>query len=309
MDRERTKIIAPIVAAPIPPHLMAVTRSCEGGGSSPAKKAPTSIEPAPSTKQARAARRNRVFVLPFPSGVLGSTVMPQGWHNAITNGERRSQLRQPASAALVRCSDMPLGFDQTQRWPDDEGVPTVKIREGLSNAPFAVAAVATGLPMGLGLLFIPPLIAPGPGHWVVSLIGAAVAGTVFGVIMAHIIRNERSRMGGVDTAVSVNRAIASRTAPPDAVSSEWLSALEHRKRQATELRWWGPLLFGILSLVGASVALGGVVVAWFGWAEAVIFGGLAVFYVVWPRRQLLGIAEIEAQLAPPARPQLPGNAE
>jgi len=98
----------------------------------------------------------------------------------------------------------------------------------------------------------------------------------------------------------VNRAITSRTAPPGAVSSEWLSALEHRRRQVTSLRWWGPLLFGLLSLVGVTVALGGLVAPWFGWAEAVIFAGAAVFYWVWPRRQLVGIAEVEAQLQPPA---------
>lgn len=171
----------------------------------------------------------------------------------------------------------------------------MNIRDGLSRASVPVITLVTGAPFGLVVLVVPLLVSQRPLHWT-GVVIATAAGVVFGLRMAHLIRSERANMGGVVTARSINQAIASRTAPPGAVDSQWLAALEHRRRQTAHYHWATPSLLVALSCLGVFVVVGGIFAAWVGWVQVVVCGALAILYWVWSGRQLQGIADVEGQL-------------
>lgn len=171
----------------------------------------------------------------------------------------------------------------------------MKLRDRLAEAPPLLLALILAVTFG-GLWWI-LIVAIGlqPIGWV-SVIGAAVAGAVFGVSMTLYIVRQRKRTGGPHNLAALNRALKTGKLPPDADRRTWESLVDHRAKQQVFWGRVGPFEFGLFAVLGLYLALTDARGAWFWWLEAVGMAAFAVFSPISSRRQVTKLKELRRQL-------------
>jgi hypothetical protein len=121
-----------------------------------------------------------------------------------------------------------------------------------------------------------------------------VGGSVlFGGVMTALTAWQRRRNGGLHTLVRMNKAIKSGTVPEDAEPSLWVPALQRRRRQNEQVRWFSPIVFGLFTILGIWLITQEPdnVIAWI---ITVLFVAIAIYSVVQSRMM---VAKIDVVLA------------
>jgi hypothetical protein len=153
----------------------------------------------------------------------------------------------------------------------------VVVRKWMNRQPVFVVGIVSGILFGV-LTYI--------GNAVMGLqrtgwrsAGVAVIGAlVFGVLFALVIARQRRAAGGTSMAQAVNDAIKTGQAPADASAREWGPLLERRRRQARMLRWLGPLVFGLFSVLAVYLLITDRTRLVLDVVFLVVFLGVAIWY-------------------------------
>lgn len=152
----------------------------------------------------------------------------------------------------------------------------------------AVLFVLTG-----GLFFVLQLLLSPEGSvlgWgIASLFYAAGMSAVFGFVIARA----RHRAGGPEQLERMRRAYQTGDIPPDADLSTWSADAERQERLLRRNRWFGPLVFGLFTLLGIWLALTD---SPFWWAMVALFVGFGVVGVATTPRSLRKVARVQEEL-------------
>ena len=126
-------------------------------------------------------------------------------------------------------------------------------------------------------------------------------GVAFGVLTLWISgrtqAKERSLPPGSPTGTNVTKAMSTGQLPKEAFAQEWESELIWMLIKDRHMVWVGPLVGGLLSALGAFLALDRPEHPWFGVVTGVAFLGMAIWFPVWVRRRRARIRRLLAQVS------------
>jgi membrane protein implicated in regulation of membrane protease activity len=144
-----------------------------------------------------------------------------------------------------------------------------------------------GMFFALQLLFSPEKSVLGWG--IASLFYAASMSAVFGLLIARA----RRRAGGPEQLERMRRAYRTGDVPLDADLPTWSAEAERQERLLLRNRWFGPLVFGLLALLGIWLAL---TESPFWWASVAFFAGFGVVGAATTPRGLRKVARVQEEL-------------
>jgi uncharacterized membrane protein len=171
----------------------------------------------------------------------------------------------------------------------------VNLRERLRDAPLVVTGVIMAVMFAMGFLIVSTVSGVQPFS-IASVIGAACAGVVFGVLMSITIYVQRRRSGDAATARAVAMAVKTGRLPDAAEQHVWGPLLERQRRQARRLRWLGPVEFGLFAMLAVYLMLRGSIPLPLAAAEFAFFLALAIAFPIANTRRLRRIEALERQL-------------
>ena len=140
-----------------------------------------------------------------------------------------------------------------------------------------IAVVAAAGWYGVTAVVMPELRPAG------RLIGAVTFGVFFGVVFGYWLVGQRRSAGPAVLDPSFRAALRSGTVPPDVDTTTWRRAVEHHRSVMLRQRWFGPVVFGLGTLLYVAFAVMQDPVWWLG---AALFSGFLIASLVQTPRRL-----------------------
>jgi hypothetical protein len=121
----------------------------------------------------------------------------------------------------------------------------------LATAPLPVHFVMQAVLFGVGIYLLGPVLGQRSHSW----IRYTVAALLFGLATTAGLAWQRRRNGGVETILAVSQAIRHEGLPPDADPREWLELLEREERTHRRAQVTAAIVFPLLAVLCAWLAL------------------------------------------------------
>jgi hypothetical protein len=148
--------------------------------------------------------------------------------------------------------------------------------------------VLAALWLGIGYV-----VFPADQPLVVRLIGTLFYAGAMTVFFGMYIARARRRSGGSSELARMQRALKSSEVPADVPLEPWITTFEQWNREHRRNRWFGPVVFGTMTVLGVGLALSQNAIWWCG---VVFFVGILVWTIISTRRALRTIPVVLDEL-------------